>query len=98
MPRTPLLSAVHRLARDVAAESAPPRREISRRTVLKSSLVGLGAAAVSGTASSAWAASGGGPRIVVVGAGLAGLTAAYQLRKAGYAATVFEAADRLGGR
>jgi monoamine oxidase len=98
MPRTPLLSAVHRLACDVATESAPPRREISRRTVLKSSLVGLGAAAVSGTASPAWAASGGDPRIVVVGAGLAGLTAAYQLRKAGYPATVYEASDRLGGR
>jgi monoamine oxidase len=59
--------------------------------------VGLGAAAVSGTASFAWAASAG-PRIVVVGAGLAGLTAAYRLRKAGYAATVYEAATRLGGR
>jgi monoamine oxidase len=37
-------------------------------------------------------------RVVVVGAGLAGLNAAYQLKKAGVAATVFEARSRLGGR
>ena len=36
--------------------------------------------------------------MVVVGAGLAGLTAAYQLKKAGVEATVFEARRRLGGR
>ena len=38
------------------------------------------------------------PRIVVVGAGLAGLAAAYELRKAGVAASVIEAAPRPGGR
>ncbi|MGH2996773.1 MAG: flavin monoamine oxidase family protein, partial [Gaiellaceae bacterium] len=38
------------------------------------------------------------PRIVVVGAGLAGLTAAYRLKQAGYAAQVHEASDRIGGR
>jgi monoamine oxidase len=38
------------------------------------------------------------PRIVVVGAGLAGLTAAYRLKQAGYDACVHEAADRVGGR
>jgi monoamine oxidase len=38
------------------------------------------------------------PRIAIVGAGLAGLNAAYHLRKAGYASTVYSAPDRLGGR
>src|SRR5262245_43784007 len=38
------------------------------------------------------------PRIVVVGGGLAGLTAAYRLKQAGYAAQVYEASDRTGGR
>jgi monoamine oxidase len=38
------------------------------------------------------------PRAVVVGAGIAGLNAAYQLKKAGVEATVFEARNRLGGR
>ena len=38
------------------------------------------------------------PRVIVVGAGIAGLNAAYQLKKAGVEATVFEARSRLGGR
>jgi monoamine oxidase len=39
-----------------------------------------------------------GARIVVLGAGVAGLSAAYELRKAGYHVTVLEARDRVGGR
>ncbi|MED2985425.1 FAD-dependent oxidoreductase, partial [Bacillus thuringiensis] len=38
------------------------------------------------------------PRIVIVGAGLAGLTCAYRLKQAGYKATVYEANERVGGR
>jgi monoamine oxidase len=38
------------------------------------------------------------PRVVVVGAGLAGLTCAFQLKQAGLVAEVYEAADRVGGR
>ncbi len=38
------------------------------------------------------------PRVVVVGGGLAGLTAAYQLKQAGVIAPVYEANTRLGGR
>ncbi len=38
------------------------------------------------------------PRIAVVGAGLAGLTAALRLRQAGLKPEIFEAATRLGGR
>src|SRR4051812_13616549 len=37
-------------------------------------------------------------RIVVLGAGVAGLSAAYELGKAGYDVTVLEARDRVGGR
>ncbi|WP_299536764.1 FAD-dependent oxidoreductase [uncultured Streptomyces sp.] len=37
-------------------------------------------------------------RIVIVGGGIAGLAAAYELGKAGYDCTVLEARDRTGGR
>ena len=39
-----------------------------------------------------------GTRVVVLGAGVAGLSAAHELRKAGYRVTVLEARDRVGGR
>lgn len=38
------------------------------------------------------------PKIVIVGAGLAGLTCAYRLSKAGIKCKVFEASERVGGR
>ena len=38
------------------------------------------------------------PDVVVVGAGVAGLSTAYRLAKAGRSVRVFEAADRVGGR
>ena len=41
---------------------------------------------------------GGGRRVVVLGGGLAGLAAAYELGKAGYACQVLEARNRPGGR
>lgn len=41
---------------------------------------------------------GRGQRVVILGAGIAGLTAAYELSKAGYEVTVLEANDRAGGR
>jgi len=46
------------------------------------------------------AAGGGcdGKRVVVLGAGLAGLTAAYRLKNQGYEVTVIEGQDRVGGR
>lgn len=38
------------------------------------------------------------PRISIIGAGIAGLNAAYVLRQYGYHATVYEASQRTGGR
>ena len=37
-------------------------------------------------------------KVLVIGAGIAGLSAAWHLREAGIAATVLEARDRIGGR
>ena len=42
--------------------------------------------------------SGSGKSVVVLGAGIAGLVAAYELRRAGYRVTVLEARNRVGGR
>ena len=39
-----------------------------------------------------------GTRIVILGAGIAGMTAAYELGKLGFACTVLEPASRPGGR
>jgi monoamine oxidase len=41
---------------------------------------------------------GKGKSVIILGAGLAGMTAAYELRKAGYRCTILEARDRAGGR
>ena len=91
--RTPL---AHVLEDAVAAVAADTSRT-TRRGLLKSA--GAGAVALSAlgrlTPSARAAAA---PRIVVVGAGLAGLTCAYRLEQAGYTAQVYEASDRLGGR
>jgi monoamine oxidase len=42
--------------------------------------------------------SGNGRSVVILGAGIAGLVSAYELRRAGYRVTILEARDRIGGR
>lgn len=77
-------------------------RDLSRRSFLRAS-------AYAGAASSlalsipprVWAAvkaSGQAPEIAIIGAGLAGLNAAYQLQKNGINASVYEASKHVGGR
>src|SRR5205807_2509395 len=41
---------------------------------------------------------GKGKKVVILGAGIAGLSAAYELRKAGFDCTILEARNRPGGR
>lgn len=41
---------------------------------------------------------GKGRKVVILGAGIAGLVAAYELRKAGFDCTILEARSRPGGR
>lgn len=58
-------------------------------------------AGTAGTLAASWtaaAAAGASREVLVLGAGLAGLAAAHELKKAGYAVTVIEARTRPGGR
>ncbi len=90
--------------RNLAAAGAPPpltkeQARWTRRRFMRAAAAAGGAATVASVLPRLPSAIGRGlPRVVVVGAGLAGLTAAYQLKKAGVEATVFEARRRLGGR
>jgi len=76
------------------ASQATSRRDFLRTTALASAALMTGGL----TRAAAAAVKGSSARIAVVGAGLAGLTAAYRLRQAGIIAQVFEANSRLGGR
>lgn len=87
------------LSREEATErSHAASRIVTRRDVLKlggaaAAGVGLATAPLAGRALAA-----GSPEVVVVGAGLGGLTAAYRLAQAGVRVRLYEAQDRVGGR
>ena len=109
--RTSWFAAVRRMVRLASLANQPhsvPTDELlemyatSRRTFLKTS-VGVSAWATAGLMGGGWltACSQGrpsDPRVVIVGAGVAGLNAAYTLKKSGVRADVYEASNRSGGR
>ncbi|MER6349735.1 flavin monoamine oxidase family protein [Streptomyces sp. NPDC001595] len=93
------LTADHTAARALGLPVAEARPR--RRAVLKgaAALATTAAAAAMTAVATATPAAAAAPRIAVVGAGIAGLTAALTLRDAGLACTVYEAnPDRVGGR
>jgi monoamine oxidase len=94
MARTPLLETVQRAAAEAAAED----RSTTRRGFLRDAAVAGAATTAFGVFAQRSRAAVPAGRVVVVGAGLAGLSAAYRLKQAGIIAEVHEAADRVGGR
>ena len=107
MARTPLLRSIIQLAHEhqraalarvpVAAIRDRDRRtaDLGRRGFLGATASAL---ALGGLALPRRALAQTQPRIAVVGAGMAGLAAALKLADNGAACTVYEAADRVGGR
>ncbi len=89
-----LMQQARRLNLAAAHRPAPQPQSPSRRTFLKSTA--LGGLALTGAGS--LAACSQRRNVVIVGGGLAGLNAAYQLGKLGIRAQVFEARTRVGGR
>lgn len=74
----------------------PP--ELTRRRLLALSAGTAGTLLAAPAMRPAFAASAGKPRVIVVGAGLAGLSAARTLRDRGMEVIVIEARDHIGGR
>src|SRR6476619_5957070 len=98
MARTPLANAVEEAVAKIADEDA----RTTRRGLLKGAGGAVAGATLLGNlARPAWAEaprrSTPDTRVVVVGGGLAGLTAAYRLQQAGIFADVYEATGRMGG-
>jgi monoamine oxidase len=107
MPRTPLARQLRSFfaAQAQSARTGLPiddldsanNSSVSRRDFLKRSSVAVAALAASPILSAAKKPAPG-AKIVVVGAGLAGLTCAYRLKQAGADVRVYEANTRVGGR
>jgi monoamine oxidase len=92
MARTPLANSLEQLVAGLETQKGLTRRRFLR----DAGLAGLAATSVSRLVEKASAAAA--PRIVIVGGGLAGLTAGYRLNQAGHSVQLHEASSRLGGR
>jgi monoamine oxidase len=92
--RTPLAQRIEDAVAEVV-DGRTTRRELVKRTAAAGAAL-AGTSTMGRFAQAAYGATQ--PTIAVVGAGLAGLTAAYRLKQAGLTAQVYEASGRIGGR
>lgn len=79
-------------------QKSSSQHNISRRNFLGSSAKAAAALALAGLYQRCSTAPASQPSIIIVGAGIAGLHAAYILKQAGYTAYVYEGSARVGGR
>lgn len=109
MSRTPLARLLARsfaIARAAAARGEPldealaraDARRTARRRFLQQGVLAASALTLSACARVVPRAAADDDAVVVVGAGIAGLSAAWRLRQAGVRVRLFEAQNRIGGR
>ena len=106
MSRSPIMNALRGLARDHAEawrrgvdvrklREAPPADGLGRRRFLQGAGLAIGAATLPRVP---LARGTKGPRIAIVGGGVAGLGCALALQDRGVPSTIYEAAAQVGGR
>ena len=83
------------LYRQLRAHLAKPVEGPTRREMLRLTMLGAAGLLLSNNVARAQRPPG---RVLIVGAGFAGLAAAHELASIGYDVRVFEARDRVGGR
>lgn len=99
MSHSTLFHALRRVVSDARRPDDAPEEGVSRRDVLRGGLATVAATLVpKGVAGGSDPPRWRGERVVIVGAGTAGLVAAHRLRQAGVPADVYEASTRVGGR
>lgn len=81
-----------------AAQHRVDRREFIRGTAKLAAAAAVAAAGWPLQSSRAAPPSGAGPSVAIIGAGLAGLACADELKRNGLLATLYDANDRVGGR
>jgi monoamine oxidase len=97
MARTPMMQMLKRAVRDAAMEASGDEPRAGAEKIGRRRLI-VGAAATAAAAALPLPAAAAQKSIAIVGAGLAGLSAAYELLKVGIFADVYEGNTRIGGR